>query len=76
MKKYRLWEIASAVIVMLLSPASVVFVLAIGISPEAWPMIYLRYLALFVTLPSLLLVQDLTSLPPTGCALRGRKPRS
>jgi hypothetical protein len=46
-------EIATAVIVMLLSPASVVFVLAIGISPEAWRMICLRYVA-FIHHPAIL----------------------
>jgi len=50
MKKYHLWEIATAVFVMLLSPASVVFGVAIGIPHEAWLMTYLRYVAVFITL--------------------------
>lgn len=49
-KKHRLWEIATFFFVMFLSPASFVFGLFLGISPEAWLTAYLKYVVVFITL--------------------------
>jgi hypothetical protein len=45
-----LWEIATFFFVMFLSPASFVFGLFLGISPEAWLAAYLKYVVVFITL--------------------------
>jgi|SRR5450756_1724043 hypothetical protein len=74
MKKCHLWEIATAVFVMLLSPASFVLGLAIGISPEAWLMTYLRYVALFIILAILVALAGLDA--ATSCWLRADRAKT
>src|SRR5450759_4335384 len=74
MKKCHLWETATAVFVMLLSPASFVLGLAIGISPEAWLMTYLSDVALVVILSILVALAGLEA--ATACWLRADRAKT